>query len=270
MPRTLKVIADCLDIAPKNAKLNAYVCSTYLAYGYPKKAYEYYKFCSSLIPEQGRAAILQPIFYSYLKDKNVETYEALFAELQSLYLRPGHSPTELMSLMSLRAAMVNALLVNKEYEAAVKAADGYLAAYEAELKADESAPFWATFDKSYAEDLKKLYYDCMFQYSKFAVMSMKGKALVALGRKDGLFDELLAVVKHISETKFSATYESGYYSVYYDSYQGYMYLAALARSAEMDAQADEFMKLGNAYKSKYDEMQKAAQKKYEESQKKPQ
>ncbi|MDZ7815284.1 MAG: hypothetical protein U5N86_04535 [Planctomycetota bacterium] len=83
MPDTLEVLKKLNEFAPENGKIKSYICKTYLEYGYPDMALDYYGAVKESLPARELYGLLSDLFNHVIAGEDEEPVKMILGELES-------------------------------------------------------------------------------------------------------------------------------------------------------------------------------------------
>ncbi|GAB4150149.1 MAG: hypothetical protein Kow00107_00610 [Planctomycetota bacterium] len=265
------MLAELVQVAPNNFKINNYVAQCYLAYGYPEMAFDYIKSNPQVFSDRyfmNAWSSLMSIATDYGDDK---TMDSVLEQIVKVYEKDGLTPPELASIHGFQSRVIGYLNSQKRYEEAVKRADENLKWFDGKAKELENSPFF-TSNAANNPEIKDYYYGVYFLTVKLSTFMYRQQALAYLKRDlDKLYEPFEKMLKDAEQLKFGE--KSSYRAQpYYVKYRVLYTISTVARAAGDNEKSTEYSKLGkeayDRYRSEIDKMKKeqeAAKKAQEEA-----
>jgi hypothetical protein len=252
LPKTLSVIAFLIEIAPENKKLNDYVISCYIAYGYPDKACSYMKANEKIIGIAGVRKALSSLFFDAVNRKDIEKAGFFLREYEASLLTKEIGPTIYSSLMSYRASYIKMFLDKKDYKKVHEMVKQDFEWYDKVVKDAENHPSWSQVQDS--AGYKALNFGVYFPRARFKHLNYDAIAKFNLGIKGTCYAEFEQAVTKFMATEFDSKTTLGKAAIsarLQDAANAYNMLADLARMAKDTAKADEFSSKSKELREQY-------------------
>ncbi|MFA4986068.1 MAG: hypothetical protein WC712_05745, partial [Candidatus Brocadiia bacterium] len=230
LPGTLQVLADVYPLAPENSRLNYYIALTYHFYGADDKTIAHLKPRLLTMNSLDVSAALG-VLSGVAQSKQNETLMSSVVDLAAaFYLREGHYPQELLSLMNWRTQMVQ-LLVNKgDMKGAAKRIEDDLAKYAREVEIERETKFWEATAPKYAEQVKLYFFEVQVPYAMFNHLFNAGLIKIRAGEHEQALGPLEKALSGVEAVEFPKEFVQGI-GKYFTLQQGYSILAGLAGMA---------------------------------------
>ena len=251
MPDTLKVLKKLNEFAPENGKIKSYICKTYLEYGYPDMALDYYHGVKESLPANEMYGLLADLFNHVIGGEDEELVKLLLGELEKYCKEKSRPPTYMATLMRFYARYAAFVLdKKKEPKRAAQLVMEYINWFNTAMKGIEDHEYFKRVggDK---EAYKRYVIKIVMESSRFQLYEVHGRALAALKQNpEGDLGEIMKYAKAMMELEFADDDYRGCYG-YYQASRGHTHIAAIYRAMGKKKMAEEHSKKATELRKKY-------------------
>lgn len=239
---------------PENAKINSYIVSTYLAYGYPDHAYNYYKANMSLVSGGQLLAIQRNIFDdAFAKGNEARLKEMLDAIVEYYSKMLESSPYMYGQIMFYKSRFVQFYLNKNDNEKVVELSNEDFKWYEGARLEVENHKYWKNPGLKDAENAKKVFIATNFETSRLPHCQYLATALFRLDKKENLYDNFLSVVKALEAFDDGGDVRMGYQK-HYQLLRAWNTGVAIASAIGDKEKQNEFAQNAKTASDKYQEL----------------